>query len=350
MKKMLLWAAMAAVAMTSCSKNEPTENNAGKVIDFGAYSQRPTVGSKATVADLDLLKGAGGGFYVAGYHAPGAYTAIDANFVSELMSTDVTWSGTAWTYSPLVYMPEGGTVNFIAFGNNVPPADGILGSGEMAFFDGDGTTDPPSITYIAPSVAADQKDLLVATSLNNTNANITLEFAHVLSRIDVEVKANTTAENLKLEIVSVTFNDIKPQGKYNLGTGDWAAEATIADPIADIPLTLVADPTQLGSAVPAFMPINTSTGGLMIIPQAMTSIDVEYKYWQKDTNDDFTILLADKTGANKVNISLTTGTPSWGKGVYYKYQLTIAPTVTPITFTTVTVPNWPTPTDSGQTL
>ena len=106
MKKIFTLAAIAALVLASCAKNETyviaPEQDA---VSFGAYSGR--VQTKAGSTDdmnLDALKKADAGFGVfATYSATTDFSEANDNFMT---NEKITWDGSAWSYSPVKYWPN----------------------------------------------------------------------------------------------------------------------------------------------------------------------------------------------------------------------------------------------------
>ena len=107
MKKSIILAAVAALVLAGCAKNETFVKSYDKdAVSFGAYSGR-TITKAGTTDDMNLeaLKKADAGFGVfATYTALADFSAADDNFMK---NEKITWNGTdAWTYSPVKYWPN----------------------------------------------------------------------------------------------------------------------------------------------------------------------------------------------------------------------------------------------------
>ena len=106
MKRIVCFAALAALVLGACSKNEisytPSEVDA---VTFGAYSGRIQTKAGATY-DMNLanLQKADAGFGVfATYSETNDFTEANNNFMT---NEKITWDGNAWTYSPIKYWPN----------------------------------------------------------------------------------------------------------------------------------------------------------------------------------------------------------------------------------------------------
>ena len=112
MKKSVFFAAIAALVLAGCAKNEIYVNNVVNNYDevsFGAYSGRTlTKGGPTVDMNLDSLKKHGFGVFA-------TYTQLDTfevlahdkgandNFMA---NQKVAWDGAAWSYSPVKYWPN----------------------------------------------------------------------------------------------------------------------------------------------------------------------------------------------------------------------------------------------------
>jgi len=104
--------------------------------------------------------------------AEGGAPAID------FMRQTVTFNGSAYTYSPTKYWPGSGTVDFFA----VYPADIDNGT---AITPATMTLGLPTVSYTIPTTVTQQKDLMLASTLDKSSSDVTVNFAfgHVLTKI-----------------------------------------------------------------------------------------------------------------------------------------------------------------------
>lgn len=106
MKKIVCFAALAALVLGACSKNEITYTQSeANSVTFGAYSGRIQTKAGATY-DMNLanLQKADAGFGVfATYSGTADFSEATNNFMS---NEKITWDGNAWTYSPIKYWPN----------------------------------------------------------------------------------------------------------------------------------------------------------------------------------------------------------------------------------------------------
>lgn len=172
MKKYLILAAFAAVALGACTKVETTKETVNEPINFGVYVPKATKAGTAGTITTDganstvSLQTEGFGVF-ATYSNGGNYAAsIGPNF---MYNTKVSTS--AWTYSPIKYWPNetiddnnGATgpaaadkLSFLAYAPYVSAGSGTTGI--TALTTNAATTDP-KVTYAVATDPSDAVDLL----------------------------------------------------------------------------------------------------------------------------------------------------------------------------------------------
>ncbi len=216
MKKILFVAAIAAVALSSCSKVDVVDSNLdNNVIGFGVYTGTST---KANASDVMTTAGlAGTGFGVFTYYDQATQDADDAGvtggFDQEsstpdfMYNTKVTGTGTttddvttyAWSYSPMKYWPNNtnDVLSFFAYGphsTNASDANGISFETVVEM------VGVPVLTYTISDanamvdfvVAAPVYDVQNTTEYNLTNSTISFEFKHLLTRASFDAYVDVT--------------------------------------------------------------------------------------------------------------------------------------------------------------
>lgn len=107
MKKSIIFAAVAAIVLAGCTKNETfVKNYDEEAVSFGAYSGRTlTKGGITDDMNLDALKTHGFGVFAT---YSGTKDFETAGATDDFMyNQQVKWDGTsAWTYSPIKYWPN----------------------------------------------------------------------------------------------------------------------------------------------------------------------------------------------------------------------------------------------------
>lgn len=289
MKKSLIFAATAAVVLSACAKVDTYKVSEQEAVSFGVYAGKAA--SKAvsgtdygTVTTTSLQAAASKGFGVFGYYTDADDYASNtkANF---MYNQQVTYSGSAWTYSPVKYWPnEHGNkavstdvdkLTFLAYAPFVANKD-IAGDKGVSITDKAGSAAADEgitamtannvagdavLTFKVPASAEEQIDLLygvlnaqyndvqdrptgtVDAPLENltkqkTGDKIQIKFKHALAKIAIDIKdvvdkdAPTTtvdpaSDGTKVVVESLTLKGtIGTDGKLNLYTGAWSDTAT----------------------------------------------------------------------------------------------------------------------------
>ena len=119
--------------------------------------------------------------------------------------------GTSYKSNPAYFWPGAGTLNFTAVAN--APESGFVPNLNTA------GTALESFTYTVPADAAAQKDIVVATASvgGANNATVPLNFKHIMSAVNFTVGEKVANGVIK----SISINNIKTTGSYNVATGTW---------------------------------------------------------------------------------------------------------------------------------
>ena len=266
MKKLIVFAAIAATLLASCAKtvDHTRSTGQGDALSFGVYAGR-TADTKATYGDITTanLKTSTDGFGVfASYTQADDWAVTNTpNFMYNQQVRHITSYDSApadytttkypseWYYSPLKYWPNGQNstayeaaatsadkISFFAYApfietvNTVPAA----GQGITAISE---NTDAgiPVITFTVPAKAEEQIDLLWANPVMNAtkqalSGRVALTFKHALSKLNLQVRTVADAltgptSNLAnettviLESLTLTANGTK-SGKLSIGSGN----------------------------------------------------------------------------------------------------------------------------------
>lgn len=163
MKQSIILAAVAALVLAGCSKNETfVKVTDQEAVSFGAYSGRTvTKAGPAVDMNLDSLKQHGFGVF-ATYTGTDAFedAANDAGATNDFMNNQqVTFDGAAWTYTPVKYWPNPTNgqdadkqhISFFAYAPYAEPtgaADEIGITGFSKEVANDDPNDPSSPTHL----------------------------------------------------------------------------------------------------------------------------------------------------------------------------------------------------------
>ncbi|MBQ5725873.1 MAG: fimbrillin family protein [Alistipes sp.] len=215
MRKIFI-AALAAVAMVSCAKDEAVEINKGEAIGFAATTGRVT--RAATIDDITEFDR----FRVWGFHkadATAAETALMTNIA-------VTKAKSGWFYGDDYYFwPSVGTCDFYGI---YPTVDDVA-------------TSPITVNMANKTVSYDiytgnygdwnPTDWVYAVNVDEARqtTKVPMNFRHAMSQIVFQVK--NTNKNLKVTIPAGTIDLIcvSQKGVYTLPSEDTAIEANYAD-------------------------------------------------------------------------------------------------------------------------
>lgn len=288
MKKSLIFAATAAVVLSACAKVDTYKVSEQEAVSFGVYAGKAATkavsGTDYGTVTTTSLQGSSNGFGVFGYYTDAANYASStkANF---MYNQQVTYSGSAWTYSPVKYWPnehgasaistEVDKLTFLAYAPFVANKD-IAGDKGVSITDKAGSAAADEgiiamtannvagdavLTFKVPASAEEQIDLLYGTlgakSVNvdgveegtvggaienltkeKTNGKINILFKHALAKIAIDIKdvvdavspvtsVDPASDGTKVVVKSLTLKGtIGTDGKLNLYTGAWSDTAS----------------------------------------------------------------------------------------------------------------------------
>lgn len=245
--------ACAALTMTGCSNDEinaPQQSQGNNAIEFSTYLGRNAQGSRGTETNTESIKTSG--FGVLAYYTEQADFA-DTNKPNFMWNQQVTYSNSAWSYTPIKYWPTkvGDKVSFFAYAPYVASGNtnGIVLSGNSA-------TGAPTATITLPEDPSQTIDFVAAVQMNKThdnsasaNNNVSFNLKHEMTRVKVQAKLDKsvysdTDDKHKTFVVikNVTFNDkgqFYKSGKYTFSTtdgerGTWAPTANASTYTLDL--------------------------------------------------------------------------------------------------------------------
>lgn len=267
MKKTLILAAAAVLALAACSKNEITvnPNRVDEKLPIGFSNYTPRAITKADGSFIDNTSNAalanGYKFGVYSYATANgtafSTSAIGTQFmdgVSVTFTTGGESDATKNTYSPVRYWPSGDTPDWLTFWAYYPVTEtsgkATAGSNGITYTAPNGSNGLGSFAFTAAGAAADMVDFLVADVVNDKiygtaagvhiaeNGVIPLTFHHMLTKVQFKFKTDLTdAElaNTKVYLTDAKLIDIKTTGTlsatYATGstTTTWTAVNTPAD-------------------------------------------------------------------------------------------------------------------------
>ena len=344
MKKTLVFAALASVALVGCTKNVEVANNDLNEITFDTPVLAP-----ATKADEikgttfpDTVDFAVFAWYSAteltGTNvAAGSLYMNDVRVSYDSTKDDTTTGAGAWKPASVYFWPKNGYLAFDAYSPSSVAATCDATKG-IAFSD-----------FVASTSYANQIDLLYSTRVinkqssveetNNTYDGVNIPFNHALSVVKVFVKASTDTDANLIKVKSVKFMNIKNQGDFS--QAKWTPEGD------DVNLVI-------GEAANATSSTAISTAeeqygnNHIVLPQKFTgdSAVLEIRYYILGQGDVEPLeQVATLNLASQSAVGAENHTGSWLMGKRYNYHITFglneiyfAPSITDWVDYDVTVP------------
>ena len=343
--KKTVYMLLALAAVVACSKTEVVYDDA----QAGEITVSPVAGNITKAAITDAVYPEENHIALFAYHNPrrkaGEVTDYAGFNEQYLYNTEYYYTGTPestkiWSgLKSSYYWPITGSLVFAGYSLPAPATAGQP-SASIGTVTYDLGTDELEIKGFTQSAnTSNTFDLLyfgrTPNSYNNRREGdpIALTFNHALSWIVIQVKGGDGAlvDDKEWSVTDVTLKDVQTTGNFTyLGTAvaptpevTWELTSAKSDMIVYGPASQ--------ELTAAFQTIETTTDGLVVIPQTAKKLEVKISY-KSPANDDITetieIDLADYT---------TTG---WEAGKKYTYQLSFDPKqilVTP------QVSTWPNP-------
>lgn len=234
MKKYLLWAAMAAVVITSCTDEEVTNKSdeSNNAIEFRTLADKTQ--SRTSTIDSDNILS----FSLTGWWNKGAQFLFNGFDITRSPGIDDDGKleiNTKWNYSPTRYWPANdGVVDFFAYS----PASSVNVITDLRqpvnikpVVRDDSDPFIPVIKYTVPTLESGKlpEDFLVAVTTSahstNTGGTVVLNFQHALSK----VKFNA----IKVNDLEFTIHGIELQNMKQ--TAELKLKSSKSNPSAGIP-------------------------------------------------------------------------------------------------------------------
>lgn len=235
--------ACAALTMTGCSNDEinaPQQSQGNNAIEFSTYLGRNAQGSRGTETSTTSIQTKGFGV-LAYYTEQNNFADTNNNKPNFMWNQKVTYSNSAWSYTPVKYWPTkvGDKVSFFAYAPYVEgdDANGIVLSKNNV-------TGAPTATITLPDDPSKTIDFVAAVQMNKThdnsataNNNVSFTLKHEMTRVKVQAKldksvySDADAKHKTFVVIKdVKFNDkgqFYKSGTYTFSTtngerGTWA--------------------------------------------------------------------------------------------------------------------------------
>ena len=228
MKKTLVFAALASVALVGCTKNVEVANNDLNEITFETPVLAPATKAdefKGTTfpetADFAVFAWYNASELTGTNVAAGNLYMNDVTVSYDSTKDDTTTGTGAWKPASVYFWPKNGYLAFDAYSPSSVAATCDATTG-IAFSD-----------FVAPISYDDQIDLLYSTRVinkqssveedtNDTYDGVNIPFNHALSVVRVFVKASTATDANLIKVKSVKFKNIKNQGDFS--QAKWTPE------------------------------------------------------------------------------------------------------------------------------
>lgn len=329
MKKSLLFAALAVVAMASCTKNEISQSTRTKEITFTT----PVLARHTKSQEIPgTLYPTGTSFNVyAWYNKGNSFVAGDASAYmtdvkvshTTLINDDTPGDGGAWVPANKYYWPKQGVLTFDAYSPN-----GLSGTVSATAADGITVENHTVETNLAA-----QQDFLYATRAkdktsstidanNATYDGVDIAFNHALAVVKFTAKTNddySTTTTIKIKDIKIqSINNVgKFEQKENTTSPKWSAQTGTAEYVALTSADYNASVNLGKTAVDAGSTV-------IVLPQnfAASTQKLHIEYYMK----------TDATGAEpllqKADLYFYNTTPladnnEWKMGTRYTYNIVI---------------------------
>lgn len=276
MKKTLVFAALASVALVGCTKNVEVANNDLNQITFDTPVLSPATkadeitGTKfPTTVDFSVF---------AWYSATelelndpaGSLYMNDVTVTYNSSMDDSTDGEGAWKPGTVYFWPKNGFLAFDAYSPSSVSATCDATNG-IAFTNFEASTDYDSQIDLLYSTRVINKQSSVENT-NNDYDGVNIPFNHALSVIRVYVKAATPTDASLIKVKSIKVKNIKNQGDF--ASAAWTPKGTAVDVV-------------LGEAVDAFASTDITTSetqygqNRIVLPQAFngTTAEIEIVYY-----------------------------------------------------------------------
>lgn len=347
MKKILFFAAIAAISLASCSNDETIASNSSGEISF-----RPLMNNATRAADItnqESLESFNVYAFKTGETTPAYFSNV--NFADAGSGTYVSVAKYYWpTYNLDFY-------SWSAHSSNGDRNADVTPSAYNSF------------TVTVQADADNQADFVYASKTNvaKTDAVTDLTFGHKESRIVLKVK--NTAGNIRYDVVGWRIGFAAPSGSTTDGGATWTPAAKAASNVFSATESkTVAASTTTASAftkaqimIPqAITPVTAYTGSTAGDPVNGSYIAVKYKA-QNTTNNEW--IVGSSSEGSEIYGIWPIPAITWAPGKQYTYVIDLAqggyldankdgsnekldPIMdSPIQFASVTVSDWDTSTD-----
>lgn len=224
-------------------------------------------------------------------------TLVDNQFYMDTNASNSAASvgtGAIWSTEQIYYWPGAGhSFQFYAWAPT--DADGLVTPT---------TPETKTLAYTVPEAAADQKDIVVATTneiQGDNNAAVPLSFKHICTAVRFAVGSQMQPGSIK----SVALKDVKNAGTYDMATGNWF----LGDATVDFSQTLNKETTGTETNGDAITSPNST---FMMLPQTLPAGAMVEVVFVNANNEERTL-------------TASIGNTEWKMGTTVTYKLSITP-------------------------
>lgn len=348
MKKTLVFAALASVALVGCTKNVEVANNDLNEITFDTPVLAPA--TKANEITGTTFPTSVDFAVFAWYNATelsGTDVAAGSLYMNDVTvnydsdKNDTTTGTGAWKPASVYFWPKNGFLAFDAYSPSSVSATCDATNG-IAFTNFEASTDYDSQIDLLYSTRVINKQSSVEET-NDTYDGVNIPFNHALSVVRVFVKASTDTDANLIKVKSVKFMNIKKKGDFS--QAGWTPAWTPKGDDVDLVIGDEADSTSSFAISTAEKQYGNNH---IVLPQVFTgdSAVLEIKYYilgqggVEPLEQVATLNLASQSAVGPEN-----HTGSWLMGKRYNYHITFglneiyfAPSITDWVDYDVTVP------------
>lgn len=318
--KKILFAAVAAMAITGCSQNEEIEKAVQPVeIGFNAVVKTTT---RATPLVTDDFKA----FHVYGYNIGEADASNTSAFTTPLIANGSSYTradkNAAWA-GDTYYWPASATdkLCFFAYSPELSSPD-VYTVPDNSY---------PTLSYTIKTVDS-QEDLVIAKATNLLKASntdgVSLAFEHALTQINFSVNLE---EDFTYKITEIKIENVADKGTFGYETMGWTSQTGTVSYVYGV--TYESEGYTQGDAKTA-VDFSTTNNALMLLPQSFdtsSTAAIAVTYTAIASNGQTTF-----TGTKKVELK---NSAAWDKGKKIRYTLTLPTGADKISFNP-TVGNW----------
>lgn len=248
--KKFMFAAMAALAITSCSQNEEMDAPSQKVeIGFNSFVGKAT---RATPTDNENFDNFKVYAYNTGKDVIANVTKLDTKVFMPGVSVNKQVDG--WAITGTYYWPLTDNIQFFAYS----PMTSTAVSNYAA------TNQYPTFEYTVGEVAA-QEDLLAASATDMTkdkaNAEVTLTFKHLLTQINFSAKGSTDGYTYTVKKIEISGVNSKSTFTFDSDGGSWGNTSA--------PTAYVYAGNYTDISGTTLTPFSSGSNALMLMPQSL---------------------------------------------------------------------------------